>query len=167
VVPNKPPTITSFAPTSGPVGQRVTIIGTGFTGSTSVTFNGVAAAFTVLSPLQIVATVPLGATTGTISVTNPADTAMSAASFTVTPTKPPTISGFTPPSGEIGAKVTIQGSNFLGATSVTFNGVSANFTVVTNLQISATVPSGATSGQITVTNSAGSATSAASFKVIP
>src|SRR5205823_5050288 len=49
----KPPTITSFTPTSGPLGTIVTISGTNFTGATAVTFNGVSSSFTVISATAI------------------------------------------------------------------------------------------------------------------
>jgi uncharacterized repeat protein (TIGR03803 family) len=58
-------------PTSGNVGRRVIILGTNLTGTTGVTFNGTAAAFTVVSATEITTTVPTGATTGTVQVTTP------------------------------------------------------------------------------------------------
>ena len=77
--------ITSFTPTSGPVGTPVTITGTAFTGATKVTFGGVAAAsFKVNSATQITATVPTGAKTGKIGVTTNGVTAISKTNFTVT-----------------------------------------------------------------------------------
>ena len=80
------PTITNFAPLSGPVGTSVTITGTNLTGATTVKFNGVSAAFTPISSTQLSATVPAGATTGPISVTTPGGTAAGATSFSVPPT---------------------------------------------------------------------------------
>src|SRR5207245_2696895 len=77
------PTITSFTPTSGPVGTPVTITGTNFTGASAVRFNGTSANFTATSSTSISATVPSGATTGPLSVTTPGGTATSASSFTV------------------------------------------------------------------------------------
>jgi hypothetical protein len=78
------PTITSFSPTSGPVGTSVTITGTNFTGATAVKFsNNKSATFTVDSGTQITATVPNGATTGTISVATSSGTATSADPFTI------------------------------------------------------------------------------------
>ncbi len=58
-------------PTGGKVGNSVLILGNGLTGSTSVTFNGVDADFTVESDTYIKATVPAGATTGAVSVVTP------------------------------------------------------------------------------------------------
>ena len=78
------PTITSFNPTSGPVGTQVTISGTGLTQVSKVTFGGVkATAFTVNSATQVTATVPTGAVTGKIAVTTPGGSATSAGVFTV------------------------------------------------------------------------------------
>ncbi|WP_287129130.1 FG-GAP-like repeat-containing protein [Candidatus Cyanaurora vandensis] len=62
-----------------------------------------------------------------------------------------TITDFTPSGGGPGTVVTINGTNFTGATSVTFNGLPALFTVVSASQITATVPYGAITGRIEVT----------------
>ena len=161
------PTVTGFTPTSGPVGTSVTITGTAFTGATAVKFNGVSQpAFTVNGAgTQITAAVPSGATTGKIAVTAPGGTATSAADFTVT-IAAPTITGFTPTSGPVGTSVTITGTNFTGATAVKFNGVSQpTFTVNSATQIVAAVPSGATTGKISVTTPGGTANSANNFTV--
>jgi len=160
----KPPAIASFTPTSGLQGAAVTISGTNFTGASAVAFNGVSAAFTVASDTTIQTSVPAGATTGQLSVTTSGGTATSASSFTVL--KPPTIASFTPTSGPQGTAVTISGTNFTGATAVAFNGVSASFTVASDAAIQTAVPAGATTGQLSVTTSGGTATSAGSFTVL-
>ena len=80
-----PPTLTQFAPTTGPVGTRVTLTGTGFLGATDVLFNGVSAVeCEVVSGASIEAVVPPGATSGPISVVTPAGTAVSTDPFTMT-----------------------------------------------------------------------------------
>jgi uncharacterized repeat protein (TIGR03803 family) len=80
------PVISSFSPTSGPVGTQVTITGTGLTGATKVTFGGVkATSYTVNSGTQITAAVPTGAKTGKIGVTTAGGIANSKTIFTVTP----------------------------------------------------------------------------------
>jgi hypothetical protein len=162
-----PPTVDSFNPTSGPEGTIVTIIGTGFTGATAVTFNGTSASFTVDSDVQITATVPVGATTGPIAVTTPGGTDASATDFTVSspPTPAPTVSSFTPMRGDLGTVVTIQGSDFTGATSVTIGGGEVTFTVDSDVQITATVRKGAKTGRIRVTTPAGIGASAQDFTV--
>jgi hypothetical protein len=80
----------------------------------------------------------------------------------------PSISGFSPASGPVGTSVTIDGAGFTGATGVSFNGTSVgtgNFTVDSDIQITATVPQGATTGQISVTTLGGTATSSTNFTV--
>jgi len=71
-------------PTSGKVGTAVKILGTDLTGASSVTFNGTAARFTVVSKSEIKTTVPAGATTGTVEVTTPNGTLKSNVVFRVT-----------------------------------------------------------------------------------
>ena len=151
-----------FAPTFGPAGTSVTITGTAFTGATAVSFNGVAAAFTVSPSGTITTTVPAGATTGPITVTTPGNgPIVTTTRFTVTPA----ISSFAPTFGGVGAGVTITGTNFTGATAVSFNGHPATFTVNNSGTVTTTVPAGAITGPITVTTLDGTATSAASFTV--
>jgi uncharacterized repeat protein (TIGR03803 family) len=58
-------------PDVGRSGTHVVILGNGLTGTTSVTFNGIAATFTVASPTEIKTTVPTGATSGKVQVTTP------------------------------------------------------------------------------------------------
>jgi len=78
----------------------------------------------------------------------------------------PTISSFSPGSGAVGSAVTINGTNFVkGATDVTFNGVASAVTVVNSGQLTTTVPSGATTGNIKVTTAGGSVTSSTGFTV--
>ncbi len=70
-------------PGFGRIGQSVNILGNGLTGTTSVSFNGTPATFTVVSATDIKATVPAGATTGTIEVTTGSGTLLSNVAFLV------------------------------------------------------------------------------------
>ena len=144
------PTVTSFSPTSGITGSTVTINGTGFVPNATVKFGTKASAtVTFVSGTQIKAVVPNGAVTGKIAVTTSAGTGTSAANFTVTLS----ITGFTPASGPTGTVVTINGVGFNSSSTVKFNGVAASSVVhVSATQLKATVPSTATTGAITVTN---------------
>jgi uncharacterized repeat protein (TIGR03803 family) len=70
-------------PTSGKIGRKIVILGTNLTGATSVTFNGTAAAFTVVSATEIKTAVPAGATTGVVQVVTPSVTLTSNVVFHV------------------------------------------------------------------------------------
>src|SRR5713101_6806667 len=83
----------------------------------------------------------------------------------ITVASPPMIAGFTPTIGHTGTSVTINGSDFTGATDVKFNGTSASFVVNSTDKISTSVPSGATTGPIQVTTPAGSDVSGSDFVV--
>ena len=63
----------------------------------------------------------------------------------------PTVSGINPTTGTVGSTVTITGTSFTGVTAVKFsNNVAATFNVVNDTTMTATVPSGAITGPITV-----------------
>jgi uncharacterized repeat protein (TIGR03803 family) len=72
-------------PTFEKVAAKVIILGTSLTGATSVTFNGTAAQFTVISSSEIKTTVPVGATTGKVEVVTPQGTLLSNVNFRVLP----------------------------------------------------------------------------------
>ncbi len=70
-------------------------------------------------------------------------------------------------SGRVGQTGGTLGQGFTGTTSVSLNGTSASFTVVSDTYITATVPPGATSGFATVTTPSGTLTSNKPFQVLP
>jgi len=148
---------------SGKVGSTVEILGQGFSGTSSVSFNGTAAKFKVVSDTYLTATVPVGATSGAVSVATSGGTLVSNQTFLVVPN----ITDFSPPSGPVGTQVTLGGTGFTGATAVKFGTKAAQFTVNSDSQITATVPTAAKTGKISVTTPGGTATSTSSFTVTP
>lgn len=167
-----PPTISSFTPSSGSVGSTVTITGTNFSAIPANNivkfFNSKTATITASTATSITTTVPTGAITGPISVTVNCMTVQSATDFTVIVSTPPTISGFSPASGPVGATVTITGTNFSTTpanNTVKFNATTAVVTASTATSITTTVPAGATTGKIAVTVGGNTATSATNFTV--
>jgi uncharacterized repeat protein (TIGR03803 family) len=70
-----------------------------------------------------------------------------------------------PTSGAVGAVVTILGTSLTGATSVKFNGTTATFTVVSDSEITTTVPTGATTGKVKVATTNGTLSSNVAFRV--
>ncbi len=72
-----------------------------------------------------------------------------------------------PSFGKVGAKIRILGTNLKTTTAVSFNGVAATFSVLSNTQVEATVPTGATTGKVKVTTSKRTFTSNVSFRVLP
>jgi uncharacterized repeat protein (TIGR03803 family) len=71
--------------TAGKVGRSIGILGQGFKGTTTVSFNGTPATFRVVSDTYLMATVPAGATTGSVSVTTPKSVLKSNQEFRVKP----------------------------------------------------------------------------------
>lgn len=69
-------------------------------------------------------------------------------------------------SGKVGWTAEILGQGFIGASGVSFNGAPANFTVRRDTFITATVPTGATTGYVTVTTPNGVLKSNVPFYVI-
>jgi YD repeat-containing protein len=162
------PIITSLTPNSGAIGSSVTIAGSNFNaqgiGST-VTFGGTpATSITNWTSNSITASVPSGAISGNVVVTDAGGVTSNGMNFIVV--VPPTITSLTPSSGEPGASVSIAGNNFTVTTgTVTFNGLPASTTSWTNTNVTAIVPNGATSGSVVLT-SGGLQSNGAAFTVL-
>ncbi len=163
------PTVTSLSPTSGVIGTPVTIMGANFgaaQGTSTVTFNGIAATPTSWSATSITAAVPAGATTGNVVVTV-GGVASNGVSFAVT-APAPSIASLNPTSGLIGTSVTIAGANFgatQGTSTVKFNGTAATPTSWSTTSIVVKVPAGATTGNVVVTVGGVASNNGASFTV--
>ncbi len=162
------PSVKSITPTSEPNagGITVTITGSNFTGATSVSFGSTATSnFTVDSDTQITAVSPAGSGTIDVTVTTPSGTSAKSQVDQLSYIPPPTVTGINPTSGPNagGTTVTITGSNFTGATSVSFGTTAtSNFTVDSDTQITVVNPAGSGTVDVTVTTPEGtSATSTA------
>jgi hypothetical protein len=107
------PAIIAFTPASGTIGTSVILSGTGFTGATAVTFDGVASAFKVTGDTRIVATAPVDLATGKIAVKTAKGSGSSKTNFVVTPGADLSVS-FGPPL----AVLQISGAGFHPSTAV-------------------------------------------------
>jgi hypothetical protein len=172
------PTISGFTPsTGGPVNTYVKIAGTFFSTDASkntVKFNGTPATLISVTKSEIVTLVPVGATSGKITVTVGTGTASSPSDFAVSNGVPtPVISGFSPTSGNgIDAdSVTISGYNFSTTpanNTVKFNGkLAPTPKVLSSTSLKVAVPLDASAGKITVAvlGAAEAATSDADFTI--
>ena len=147
------PSIISFSPASAQQGDTVTISGTGLSNSSDIWFGGVpATAIINVSETSVKAKVGYG-NSGDIILAN-ANGTDTIAGFTFIPPVPD-ITGIDPASGTSGTSITIFGTNFLYASSVTFGGVAANsFSVFSDTRITA-IPGSGASGFVTVGTSSG------------
>ena len=79
----------------------------------------------------------------------------------------PAVQGFEPTQGPAGTVVTIHGTHLSGTTGVRFAGSVANFAVLSDTSVSATVAAGAASGAIEIETPFGTAVSSQPFTVTP
>jgi hypothetical protein len=171
VIPGSP-VITDIDPDRGPEtgGTTVTLTGTDFTGTTSVTFDGVeATSFDIVSDTEITAVTPPHAP-GVVDVIATNATGASAGYdfeyfdvADIADIEP----GIGPEAG--GNTVTITGTCFSGATGVTFGGVPATVTSVTDTQITAVVPAGTGVVDVVVVGAGecGTATETDGYEYVP
>jgi hypothetical protein len=162
-----PPSISGISPTAGPIGTVVTINGANFgptvgTRTSTVSFNGIVARTNSWSDTQILAPVPLGATSGNVVVSIGGITS-NGVNFTVATV--PNISNVNPTSGPVGTSIVITGTNFGSIQgTVTFNNIAATPTNWTDTSITAPVPPGASTGNVVVT-AGGQASNGVNFTV--
>jgi len=154
------PTITDFTPTSGPVGTTVTVTGTNLSGAgvPVITVNGTAGTLVSSSPTSLVFTVAAGSTTGPVGLTLGAYTATSAGPFTVTASV--ALTAVSPAAELPGQVVTLTGTGFTSASTVSFGGTAATVTFVSATTLTATVPAGLAAGSAPLSVSEGGTTTA-------
>lgn len=160
--------VTGISPAIGLAGASVMLAGTNLNGVSAVKFfNNATAQFSVVNAAQINTTVPNAAITGPITLSKSSCPDMTAPVFAIgAAVTCPTVTGISPANGLVGAPVTINGSGFTGASSVKFaNNVLAQFTVISDTQITTTVPTGAVTGAITISKPNCTDTQTASFTV--
>ncbi|MBK8601102.1 MAG: VCBS repeat-containing protein [Flavobacterium sp.] len=118
------PVITEVSPGSACVNTTpVVITGAGFTGATAVSFGGTPAlSFTVNTANQITA-IPAGGTTGTISVTSPNGTGVSASTLTVNSIVTPTFTAVAP---------ICSGANLSALPTTSTNGITGTWSPALN-----------------------------------
>jgi hypothetical protein len=165
--PNPLPSITGLSPssvTAGAAAQTLTINGTNFLSSSTVTYNAVAHTATFISSTQLSISLSASdqATAGNypVVVTNPAPGGGPSTADNFTVNNPlPTVSSLSPSSAVAGAAaqtLTINGTNFLSTSTVTYNGTArtASFISSTQLTISLSAGDQATAGSypVVVTN---------------
>jgi len=145
------PGIQSLSPSSGPVGTAVTITGTVFGYSGTVTFNGVSAGSVYnWTNSSVTVVVPSGATTGNVVVAS-GGYVSNPMPFTVVAA--PVISGVSPATGLGGTQIAISGSGFgsvQGSGLVWLGSAPGAVVSWSDTQIVATVASNARSGNVQV-----------------
>jgi len=158
------PAITGLTPSTGTAGTTVVISGKRLSGVTGVWVNGTPAqSFVENSATKTTFVVGAGTTSGPVTIRTTLGASTSSTAFTIAA---PTITSFSPASGNSGTSVTIAGTNFGNATAVTVNGVPARgFTVNSAKKITFIVGTGTTAGPIRVTTPGGTATSTTNFTI--
>ncbi len=166
VVTSGTPVISSFTPRSGPARTEVTIQGSNLVDVVAVYFGDKSALFTLgFFDGQLLAIVPPGASDGLIRIETISGSCVSASSFAVTQAPKPVITSLSQTSGRPGATIAIRGQNLVGTRSVQFNGVPAEFSMISPDFLGAVVPYAST-GKITVQTDGGTATSTEDFTVV-
>jgi YD repeat-containing protein len=165
----------SIEPSSGHVGDTITLTGTGFSSTASqntVQFTGGSAVASSSTATQIVTTVPSGASTGAV-VVNVNGTLSNNVPFTVlTGAGAPTIANVSPLMGVSGTSFTVTGTNFDSVLSndqlaVNATALTINPSGYSSTNINTSVPANATSGHVSIATPAGTAISSQDFIVPP
>jgi hypothetical protein len=171
------PTVTAVTPSNAAVGCEVTVTGTNFQivanggPANDVEFGGTGVAPVFIdSDTQLEATTA-GAGVGSNDVVVTNTTGDNLVPFPYSTTAAATCPGvptFSPATGLVGSTVTISGAFATAPTAVRFHTSSlVTPTTTSPTQVTAVVPAGATTGRIHVYTTAGQATSATNFTVVP
>lgn len=169
-VSNPAPTVSAMAPTTAAATSPafiLTVTGTGFVAGTTVQWNGAAVPTTVVSTTQVTAGIPaadiLAAGSAAVTVFTPAPGGGTAGAQTfaisAAPNPSPTLASLAPSSKTAGGAafaLTINGTNFVAASQVMWNGSARTTTFVSTTQLTVAILAAdiaaAGTAQLTVVN---------------
>jgi hypothetical protein len=147
-----PPVISGLAPgtvTAGDLGFTLTVNGSNFVRSSIVHWKGTPRMTTFVSNTELRATIPALdiASAGTAQVRvftpSPGGGFSMSLTFTITNPVPPVIGTLVPGSamaGDVGFTLTVNGGNFIGSSTVRWNGAARPTTFVSSTQLQALIP---------------------------
>ncbi|WP_212003629.1 IPT/TIG domain-containing protein [Chitinophaga sp. HK235] len=155
-----PPSITTIAPLSGPVGSVITITGENFSElmeEDTVTINGKAVTILDASARQLVLNVPAGTTTGPLKIVVNGQQ-VNGPAYTVQALG---IIRLVPDNGLAGSIITVKGTGFDPTPAnnrVTLNGMSITVSAATDSTLTVTMPTGISTGNLNVSTGSLAAT---------
>ncbi|MGV3640991.1 MAG: IPT/TIG domain-containing protein [Adhaeribacter sp.] len=158
--------ISSIVPEKDVPGAIITISGQNLATTSALRFNGLNAAFQVIDDNTLLATVPVEATSGKITLVTGAGTVTSVSTFNV---RHPGILSFAPAQGRAGTRIYISGDRLTTTSKVYFGQVLApDFEVLSDSTMTAVVPDSAGTGRIKVVLAGGGyGNSKTKFVVLP
>jgi hypothetical protein len=159
-VNGNPPTISTLSAIAGVAGNNLTITGTGFiVGATTVTIGGAAATVSAATGTSITVVVPAAANTTAVAraTTVVVTTVNGIASRNYTVNASPRLASFSVASAARGAAITLRGTAFTAASTVTFRTAAGTAVAAavaaatrTSTALTVTVPATAVQGLVTV-----------------
>ena len=150
--------------TSGHVGDAIGILGQGFSSATGVSFGNGAGHIIPISDTAAAVFPDPGAMTGPIKVHIPSGDLVTPQTFKVLPS----IQDFNPKSGPVGTVITITGMSLKQTTSVKIGNVTLGpgvFNVVSDTQVTATVPQTVSPAKVSLKTKGGSAIARGAFTI--
>jgi hypothetical protein len=157
------PAISSVSPASGAAGDTITISGSGFGKSGTISLSGVAMQMASWSVTSIKAIIPANTCGGNILVTN--DCSVTSAGYFYSVNAIPAISAVSPLNVAPGATVTITGINFMDTGTVSIGGKAMTISTWSATSIVASVPMNSCGGNIVVTTKCGTASNGFAYSL--
>lgn len=164
------PALTGFSPTAGGLNTLITVFGSNLGSTSAASIGGRSVQVVSVTPSQVVLKVTVE-TSGTITLSGASGSVTSATAFTFFNSggggipSAPVITSFSPASGPLGTRITVQGQNFTNTATAAVGNLGATLEFISANSVVVTVPMRAASGPIKITTEGGTVQSAGIFTV--